>query len=209
VFLVVTEPGTPGTSKALKIAADAQKRYKKSTVIEMDRSDIANSDVKTRFHVATAKLPLIVVLAPNGAVAGGSLLEYADAKELAEMIPTPKQADVLKATQEGKAVFLVASAMGKFNGDVLSACRDACASMQGNGAVIEVDAESAVERPFLKRLGVKKGMHDTQIVVMNGSGKVTGTFTGVTDASTLATTAAKTAAPCCPPGSGKVCPPAK
>ena len=71
VFLVVTDPGVKETGQALEIARGAQKMAPESTVIEMNRSDTVNSQLVAQYRLAGAPVPLILLIASNGVVAGG------------------------------------------------------------------------------------------------------------------------------------------
>lgn len=210
VFLVVTEPGNAAESQALSLANGAQKIYTKSTVLKMNRADQANAALVSKYQLANAPLPIIVVIASNGTMAGGTLLANSTSAKIAAMVPSPKKAEVLKAMQQGKAVFLVVSKKDQLSKkEVVSSCQTACTDMKNTAKVVEIDFDDAAEKKFLTDLKITTIGSQPQTYVINSGGQVTGSFSGVTDTKTLSATATKKAGGCCPTGSGKSCPPPK
>jgi len=210
VFLIVTEPGNPDEAKALAIAKEAQTLHPKVVLITMNRADKENKSLVDKYGLAGAPLPAIVVIASNGALAGGALMSEATSEGLIAMIPSQKKADVLKNMQDGKSVFLVVTKKSHQKKEVLGKCRIACSDMNNNASIVEVDFDDASEKRFLSDLKINQIQDEPQTFVINSHGQVTGSFTGTTDAKTLVATAAqKPASGCCPPSSGKACPPPK
>ncbi|MBI2968282.1 MAG: hypothetical protein HYY40_10795 [Bacteroidetes bacterium] len=210
VFLTVTETGNPDNVAAKKLAAEAQKLYPKSAVIEMNRADKVNENLVTKYRLAGAPVPLILVVASNGVVAGGANFKQTTAENLVAMIPSLKKADVLKAINDGKSVFIVVSKKSMKKKDVLSKCEVACAEMKDNAKIVEVDFDDATEKNFLNELKITAIGDTPQTFVINSQGQIAGSFSDVTDSKTLVATATKKpAGGCCPPGSKKSCGPTK
>jgi hypothetical protein len=210
VFLVVTEKGNPNNAAALKISQDAQKLYQRSTVIELNRTDKANEKLVIKYKLESADLPLILVIATNGADAGGTAyLKQTTAQELVDLIPSPKKAEVLKSMGEGKSVFLVVSRKSMSKNKVLENCKKACSDMKDNARIVEVDFDDAAEKKFLESLNITKIGNEPDTYVINTTGAINNTYTGVTDVNTLKASATKKVGGCCAPGSGKTCAPAK
>lgn len=210
VFLVVTDAQVTGTDKALEIANQAHESYSKSNVILMNRTDAANQELVTKYQLAGAPLPLILVVATNGLVAGGYLLAQATPELLIKSIPSPKKADVMKALSEGKSVFMVVSSKNMTKkSDLVNTCQKACTEMENNAKVIEVDMDNAQEKVFLAELNVNLSTTEPQTYVINSKGQVTGNFNSEVNSTTLVATAKKVSGGCCPTGSGKSCGPTK
>lgn len=210
VFLVVTEPSNTNNTAAINLGKEARKLYPKSTVIEMNRTDNANESLVKKYGLAGAPLPLIIVIASNGVMAGGAIYNQTTSQNLVAMIPSPKKADVLKVINDGKSVFIVVSKKSSTKKkEVIGKCKIACSDMKENAKIVEVDFEDVSEKKFLEELRITLVVGDTpQIFVINSQGQIAGSFTGVTDSKTLVVTATKKAAGgCCPPGSKKTCAP--
>lgn len=211
VFLVVTDPNVTGTDKALEMANKAKSSTDKSIVLQMNRSDAANTELVTKYRLAGAPLPLVLVIASNGIVAAGYTLAQATPELLVKSVPSPKKADVMKALSEGKSVFIVVA--GKSMAEkttIMNTCQQACVEMENNAKMIEISLDDTKESSFLTELKVDKTAKEPTTYVINSKGQVTGTFTDDVNSTTLVASAKKVAASgCCPPGSGKSCGPAK
>ena len=208
VFLVVTETSNSNNAAAITLGKEAQKKYPKSTVIEMNRSDKANESLVAQYRLAGAPTPLILVIANNGIVCGGAPYYKTSAVNLVAMIPSPKKAEVLKTINEGKSVFLVVSKKSMKNKDALSKCEIACAELKEGAKTVEVNFDDATEKKFLTELNITSIGATPATYVINSKGQIAGSFTGATDSKTLVATATKKAASgCCAPNSGKSCGP--
>jgi hypothetical protein len=176
----------------------------------MSRTDKVNEGLVTKYRLAGAPAPLILVVASNGVVAGGANFKQTTAENLVAMIPSPKKADVIKAINDGKSVFLVVSKKSMKKKDILSKCEVACAEMKDDAKIVEVDFDDAAEKKFLNELKITSVGDTPSTFVINSQGQITGSFTGATDSKTLVATATKKpAGGCCAPGSGKSCGPTK
>lgn len=211
VFLVVTDPGTASTDKAVEIANQAKLKYTNSTVLKMNRSDAANVEFVAKNRLSGAPLPLILVIASNGIVTAGFTPDNASPEALVNAIPSPKKADVQKYLIDGKSVFIVVTNKSMSTKDnVMSTCQQACIEMENNAKMIEISLDDPKEKQFLTELNVNMTATEPMTYVINTKGQITGTFNDDVNATTLVASAKKVAASaCCPSGSGKSCGPAK
>lgn len=210
VFLVVTDPNVTGTDKALEIANKAKASVAKSLVIQMNRSDAANAELVTKYRLAGAPLPLILVIAANGLATAGYTLNQATPELLVKAIPSPKKSEVLKILSDGKSVFIVVTgkSMAEKN-TIMSTCQQACIEMENNAKMIEISLDDPKETQFLTELNVKKDATEPTTYVVNSKGQITGTFTDDVNSTTLVASAKKVAASSCCPGGSKSCGPTK
>jgi len=211
IFLVVTDSKSDENGKALQIANDANASYPDSKVIILDRANTENRELVTKYQLASASLPVILVIASNGVVSGGYLLQQATPDLLVKAIPSPKKADVLKTLSEGKSVFMVVSSknMSK-KSDIVNTCQQACIEMENKAKIIEVNLDDPQEEQFLAELKIDRQITEPKTYVINAQGQLTGTFDSNVNSATLTASAKKVAASgCCAPGSGKSCGPTK
>ncbi len=212
VFLLVTDPGSQGIEQARELIKSACKQVKNSTMIEFDRSNQANAALVGQYRLAGAPLPLILLLARNGAVAGGVPAGQATAEQLAKMVPTDSKAEVLKAVQSGQSVLVTATSkrMPK-ESKASSACAAACSQMQGKCSSVSLDLDDEDELPFLTELKINPQATEPVTVVINAQGQVTGSFLGAVQVGSLVQAATKKIGGCCPGGSSSSsgCAPAK
>lgn len=210
VFLVVTDPNVAGTDKALEIAHKAKASVAKSVVLQMNRSEAANNELVTKYRLASAPLPLILVIATNGVVTAGYTLNQATPELLVNAIPSPKKSEVLKALSDGKSVFIVVTGKSmKEKNTIMNTCQQACIEMENNARMIEISLDDPNESQFLTDIKVNKAATEPTTYVVNAKGQITGSFTDNVDATTLVASAKKVAASGCCPGGSKTCGPAK
>jgi hypothetical protein len=208
-FVLVTEPGAAGIDQARQMIQQAMTQISGSVMIESNRTDAANSTFIQKYKLAAVPVPLILVFASNGVMAGGNMASKLSAQQLVAMVPSPGKAEVLKAIQAGQAVYVTASRSGMASTtDVAKGCAAACTQMQGKCVAVDVNMDDPVERGFLNQLKVDMQSTEPVTVVINAKGQVTGSYTGIVEVENLITSATKVVASgCCPPGSGKTCAP--
>lgn len=211
VFLVVAEPGINGEEKAQSIAQQAHESVPGSTVINMNRADTTNKALVAAYRLMGAPLPVILVIASNGMVTGGTILENASPEKLAAMVPSPKKIEILEALQAKKAVIVVSSRKSMPTLDkVVETSQTACALMQKSAAVVAVDLDDTKEGLLLAQLQVPLESAEPVTTVINSQGKVTGTFKGAMNVDDLFKAATmQVAGGCCPGGGNKSCGPAR
>jgi hypothetical protein len=212
-FILVTEPGAQGTDEAKKLVKAAMKMVRGSTLVELDRSDPSNADLVAKFRLAGAPVPVILLAAANGVIAGGLLMGQATAERLAGMVPSPKKAEILLALQEGKSVFVIASRKGmEAVPGAMSSCSMACGQMGGKSITVEIGLDDPEEAAFLDQLKVDRASAEPVTLVVNAQGQVTATYAGAVDVANLVQAATKRAGGCCPSsvqGGSKACGPGK
>ena len=208
-FILVTEPGASGVDQARGLIHAATKKVKKSVLVELDRSDPANADIVQQYRLAGAPVPLILVAARNGVLAGGLPAAQATVDLLVEIVPSPKMAAILQEVQAGKAVFITVSRKGRTSQSG-AACMAACSQMKDRSALIQIDMDDPNETRFLTQLKIDRAATEPVILVVNPQGQITGTYTGAVDVASLVQAATMKAGGCCPStvsGGSKSCPP--
>ena len=204
VFLVVYNINGAEADKAFAIANEAKNNYKgSSVVIKMNTSDAANNGLVSKYRLTGAPLPLILVLDKNGTAAGGAILKDATSQKLVDLVPTPKTSEMIKAIDDGKSVYVVfykESMTSKKN--IMENCTVACAKMDNKSVVMQIDLDDKKEAKLFQRMKCDLNAKEPVTYVINSSGQITGTYTGLTDVNTLVSSAKKVpASSCCPSGS--------
>ena len=208
-FVLVTEPGATGIDQIRQNIQEAMSQVDGSVMLESNRADAANTEFVQKYGLATAPMPLILVFASNGVIAGGNAASRLNVQQLIAMVPSPRKAEVLKAIQSGQAAYVTAFRSGMTTApDVTKGCAAACARMMGKGTTIEVNMDDPDEREFLTQLKVNLQSQEPVTVVINAKGQVTGSFTGIVEVDNLIASATKVVSSgCCPSGSGASCGP--
>ena len=210
-FILVTDQGAAGPLQARETIQQAMMKVKNSTLVELNRADAANAGLVSKFRLAGAPVPLILVAARNGVLAGGLAAAQATPDQLVALVPSPKKAETLQALQTGKAVFLcMARKSMSSRSSVSSTCALACGQMNDKGVTITIDMDDPEEAEFLTQLKVDRTSAEPVTLVANPQGQITGTFAGAVDVASLVQAASKRATGCCPStaqGGAKTCAP--
>jgi hypothetical protein len=207
VFLVVTEPGVTGAEKVLSTVKQALKSVPKTTVIEMNRADAANTQLVAKYRITGMPLPFILLIASNGMPASFLPADMATPERLVQMIPSPKKEEVTEALNKNKTAFVVASRKSMSNRNkVFDTCKAACSQMKDRAVFISIDMDDKQELSFLQKLSVNMASTEPVTFVVNPRGQITGLFNGPVEVAGLIQASAKQAGGgCCPPGSNKTC----
>ena len=181
----------------------------KAEIIAVNVADPLEKAAVDRFGVGRAPMPLILAVAPTGAVTKSWFRDF-DAKQLEQAFVSPCEAQCLKALQERKMVLVCVQngktghneeamqGVNEFKADRLYAART---------AVVSVDPTNETEADFLKKLRVTPDTEEAVTVLMAPPGRPVATFTGATNKADIVA-ATKKAGSGCDPKSG-CCPPKK
>jgi hypothetical protein len=203
VFLVVYNANGPDVDKAVSIANGAKKNMGATTVVKMNTTEVANSDLVTKYRLTGVPLPLILVLDKNGNPTGGLQISDATPEKLVDLIPSPKTSEIINALAGGKPVFLVVykeSMTSKKN--IINNCYLACNKMDNKSVIVKVDLDDKKETKLIQNLKCDVNAKEPVTYVINKAGQVTGTYPGLTDVNNLVGSATKVASGgCCPGGS--------
>lgn len=202
-FVVVTGTGVTDASKATTIANNAAAKYKNAVVIELNRDDVANTSLVSKFGLSGAPLPLILVISPKGAPVGGFVLKDATVEKIVDIIPSPKADIVYAAINNKKPVFiLLAKNTNTDRASMLANCKAANKQLRVGGVIIEIDPTDAKEQKLLKTLGAVSNNNTSYVYVFNAAGQATGTFSGKAETASLVAAATKVirSGGCCPGG---------
>jgi len=212
-FILVHDQSATGVDQARDVIRQTMKQVSKSVLLELDRSDPANAEYVAKLRLAGAPVPLILVVARNGVVAGGGPAAETTPATLLGMVPSSKKAEVLQALQSGKPVFIAVSRKGMISEPkAVAACMAACSQMGDKSALVRIDMADPQEAAFLAQLKVSSTATEPVTLVVNAQGQVMGPFTGDLDVAGLVQTATRIAGGCCPStvqGGSKGCAPTK
>ena len=211
-FILVVDQGATGVDQARAVVRQIMPKVSNSVLLELDRSAPANAEYVAKLRLAGAPVPLILIAARNGALAGGVPAAQATPELLLSLVPSPKKAEVLQALQSGKPVFIAVSRKGMTSEPkAVAACLAACNKIGEKSALVRIDLADAREATFLSQLKVNTAATEPVTLVVNAQGQVTGSYADVQDVASLVQAATKVAGGCCPStvqGGSKGCAPA-
>ena len=174
--------------------------------VAVNVTDPLEREVVVKYGLDRAPTPLVLALAPNGAVTrsfAGPLIE----SQLETAFVSPGMQKCLKALQDRKLVFIcVQNGKTQHNAEATQSVKEFAADAQyaKTTEIIALDPADAAEGSFLTRLKVDPQTEEAVTVFMAPPGTIVGTYKGEIKKDVLVA-AAKTAAKGCTPG-GSCCP---
>ncbi len=204
------------TAKARGLIESARKKIsRKSEMVEINVTDPTEQDIVNKFGVSRSPTPLVLVLAPNGAIMGGfPAYQLTDDTKLVDAVGCKASEQTMKALQNKNMVALcVQNRKTADNAGAMRGVEDFLKDSKygSTTAVVTVDPSEVEDAKFLSTLGVDVKSPVATTVLLAPPGVVVGTFPGATPKDKFVSAVNAAAAPksggCCPPGSGKSCGP--
>lgn len=198
-YILVYDQSAMQLDQARGLVKDAMARVPRSSKLECDRSDPANTDFVKKIGLAAAPVPLILVCSSTGVVTGGFPAQQATVDQLVKAMPSPKKSEIVKALSEGKAVMVTVSRKGmKSTQSVYSTCASACQQLGAKSEYVKIDMDDPAEAGFLTEMKVNLSSAEPVTLVANAQGQIAGTYTGEVQLANLITAATKKVGGCCP-----------
>ncbi|MCL4736521.1 MAG: hypothetical protein KJ050_16475 [Candidatus Omnitrophica bacterium] len=155
--------------------------------VPVNISDPLEQEIVHRFDVSRAPMPLVLVLAPNGAIMGGFPSKF-DETQLLGTFGTPALEETMKGLQERKLVFLcIQNQSTQQNDAAMYGINDLRADPQFTAAVhlVTVNPADPNESKLFTQLQVDPGLKVAQTVMLVPPGSPVGKFMGGTTKSML------------------------
>jgi len=183
----------------------------RADAVQVDISAASEKDIVDHFEVAYAPMPLLLAIAPNGAVTGG-FPGRVEARRLLDAFASPGTAKCLKAFQDRKLVLLCVQ------NDKTESAKEA---MQGVHAfkqderfakdtqIIVVDPSDKAESQLMSDLEIDPKSDEAVTVLFAPPGRFVGRFHGATNLDDLVSTLSAAMSGCgsCAPGGCGSCGP--
>ena len=185
-----------------KAVEDAKGR---AEAIEVDVADTGSEATVRDFGVNRAPLPLVLAIAPNGAVTAG-FPGKCEPQALADAMVGPKGASCLKTLQDGKVVLICVEPTGSTSAEATAkaiAAFKADERISGFAESVVIDPADAAETGFLAKLRVDPKSVGATTLLVTPPGRIVGTYTNaVTTEAMFADLARSMAGSTCGGGGG-------
>ncbi len=179
--------------------------------IQIDVTDDAEQSIVKKYGLDRAPMPLVLAMAPNGAITGGFPREFDEERLLGAFASTCTQR-CMKALQGNKLVFLcVQNAKTKSNEAAMAGVREFQADERFADAteIVTLDPADAAEADLLEDLQISPQTAEAVTVLLAPPGAPVAKYDGATSKQELVDTVMK-ASSCGPGGCGPAgCPPPK
>ncbi len=192
------------TLAARKTLAAAMETFAdRATSTAVDVTDALEQELVNKYQVNRSPLPLVLALAPTGAVTRGFPAGQFTEAQLETAFVSPGMQKCLKALQDRKLVFVcVQNDATQHNAEAMLGVKEFAADAQyaKTTEIITVDPKDAAEASLLAQFQVNPQTAEAVTVFLAPPGVKVATYTGETKKDVLAA-AAKTAGKGCTPGS--------
>ena len=166
-------------------------------------TDSSEKDIVSKFQLDRAPMPLVLAIAPNGAITGGFPTKFEE-QELLNAFATPCTEKVMKQLQDGKLVFVcVQNDKTKSNDAALQGIREFKADVRFASAteIVMLDPADPAEASFMADLKIDPKTEEAVTAFLAPPGSAIAEYKGATDKSELIATLQKASSGCCPGGS--------
>ena len=169
--------------------------------VHVDR--LSEKEIVAKFDLSRAPMPLVLAMAPNGAITGGFPTKFEE-QQLLGAFATPGTEKVMKHLQEGKLVFVcVQNGKTKSNDAAMQGIRQFRADARFASAteIVMLDPTDSAETSFLSDLKIDPKTEEAMTVFLAPPGSAIAEYKGATDKAELVATLEKASSGCCPGGS--------
>jgi hypothetical protein len=176
----------------------------KADSVEVNLTESAEKAIVDKFGLDRAPMPLVLALAPNGAITGGFPSEV-DKQTLLDAFASPATEKCMKQLQDNKLVFVcVQNGNTKLNDEALKGVRDFQADARFSQAteLVMLDPTEEAEVGFLKDLRIDPTTDTAVTVFLAPPGVPVAMYEGATSKDELVATLEKASSACGPGGCG-------
>jgi hypothetical protein len=201
LYLVFYKQNDPKSEEMKQAVAQAQKEVSaKADVAYVDFVDKSEQALLGKWGIDESLIPITLVIAPNGAIVKG-FSGQVTSDNLTKAFVSPKMAEIIKATQDQKLIYLyVANLSLKYYKENLATIQaTADTDFKGSVQIIEVDPQDKGEATLIEQCKVNIPVNEPNLLILNG-GYIVGRLTGNIDRQTLVqtTTSGCSGGSCCP-----------
>lgn len=182
----------------------AEKAADRAMAVVVRITDPAEKGIVDKFEIDRAPMPLVLAIAPNGAIMGGFPTRFEE-KDLLGTFGTPSCERCMKAMQQGKlALLCVQNAQTSANEAAMQGVRDFKADPRFGHAteIVTLDPSDAAEASFLSDLKIDPQTPDATTAFLVPPGSVVAKFKGATTKDELIAALEKANTACGPGGCG-------
>jgi hypothetical protein len=205
LFLFFSKTDDDQTLAMRKVFQQAMEKVSdRAQSIAVNITDSSEKAIVAKFDLSRAPMPLVLAVAPNGAVTGGFPTAFEE-QQLLNAFATPGTERVMKPLQDGKLVFVcVQNEKTKSNEAAMRGVRDFKTDVRFASAteIVTLNPADKKEASFLTNLRVSADTAEAITVFVVPPGQAIGKFEGATNKETLVELLSKANTGCGPGGCG-------
>lgn len=187
IYLVFYKQNDSRSEEMKQVAAQAQQQVSaKADVAYIDVADESEKALIEKCGIDQASIPIVLVMAPNGAIVAG-FPETVTSDDLTNAFVSPKTAEIIKATQDQKVIYLYVANTGMmYYQENLGTIQATAAKYikEGYSQITVVDPDDKGEAALLEQCRVSTPVSEPNLLILY-RGYIVGTLTGEIDEQTL------------------------
>lgn len=202
-FFWKDESGETSAARAVFESATKQ-AADRAQAVQVRVSDPAEKSIVEKFGLDRAPMPLVLAIAPNGAILGGFPQKFTE-EDLLNSFGSPCTEQCMKGLQDGNPVLLCVQNKGTAGKDeALKGVREFAADSRYASAtqVVMLDPADPAEHPFLADLQIDPKSPEAVTAFLVPPGSVIAEFKGATSKDELIAALEKANTACGPGGCG-------
>lgn len=160
----------------------ASKATESADAVSVNIGDAAEQDIVQKYDVSRSPMPMVLVVAPNGAITGGFPGNFTE-QQILNAITTPAMEKCLKAVQSRKIAFICLQNSGtRSNEAAMKGVRDLAADPRYTNAIeiVKVDPADAGEAKLLAQFRIDPAVKEATTVFLAPPGVPIATYQGAT-----------------------------
>ena len=205
IFMFFSKTDDDQTLAMRKVFDKAMERVAdRAQWVAVDITDSSEKDIVAKFDLSRAPMPLVLAMAPNGAIMGGFPTKFEE-EQLVDAFATPVTEKVMKELQDSKLVFVcVQNSNTKSNDVAMKGVRDFKADARFASAteIVMLDPADSAEASFLADMKVDPKTEEAMTVFLAPPGSAVAEYKGATNKEELVATLQKASTGCGPGGCG-------
>lgn len=154
----------------------------RANTVAVSVTDPAEKDIVKEYGLERAPMPLVLAIAPNGAITGGFPTTFSE-QDLLSAFATPATEQCMKLLQDGKLVFLcVQNEQTKMNDEAMQGVKSFAADERFRDAaeIIKLDPTNEAEESFLNDLQLDAAVKTATTVFLAPPGAPIAIYEGPT-----------------------------
>jgi hypothetical protein len=195
------------TTNLRKVFEESMEKVKeRANFIKVCISDSSEGGIIKKFKLQSAPMPLVLAIAPNGAIMGGFPQSF-DEEKLLNAFGTPSTEQCMKSMTDGNLVLLcVQNKSTTSNEEAMKGVKEFAADPKFSSAtnIVVLDPSDPAEKPFLTDLKIDPQTTEAITAFMAPPGLVIAEIKGATDKAELVAALQKASSGCgsggCGPG---------
>lgn len=161
-------------------------RSQRAECISVNVNDASQRPIVDRYHAERAPMPMVLCVAPNGAVTGGITRQITD-EAIEKVLVTPAMTEATKALQDKRIVVIHTKRDPRIALPAGAAGFVADPAFKERTTVVNVGLDDPVEARFVKEMEFKpEEVSDSMVVVLAPPGVLVGKYQGTVTADTIA-----------------------